>query len=320
MGIKKSKVLKMGITGLKKLLRKESPDAFKPFYFDLLQGKKVAIDSSILLYKFRYTFSTDDFHIRGFKQKVEEFKRIGIHPVFVFDGKPPEAKREILNQRKENRDKMKDRLEILTKEFEELGVSPNFNEFINDYGESDNPGGEPGGEPGELKASKIHAEMQKIKKNLLYVHKHHSVEVMDLLKSLGIPFFESYGEAEEFCAFLQKKGVVEYILTEDTDILAFGGTNIIFQTKNKFEIIVLETILNSLEINYFEFIDLCILCGCDYTQKIPKVGPVSALRIIKEYRTIENFIENQKKLVIPDSFNYHLARSLFLQNNSYELN
>jgi len=305
----------MGISGLKKLLRKECPNAFKPFYFDSLQGKTVAIDSSILLYKFRYTYSTDDFHIRGFKQKIEEFKRIGIHPVFVFDGKPPDAKKEVLNQRKETRNKMKDRLESLTKEFNELGVQPNFNEFINDSDSDTEPAHE-----NVATAKKIHTEILKIKKNLLYVHKHHSVEVMNLLKDLGIPFFESYGEAEEFCAFLQKKGVVEYILTEDTDSLTFGGTNVIFQTKNQFEIIILETILNSLEINYYEFVDFCILCGCDYTSKVPKVGPATALKIIKEYRTIENFIENQIKWVIPDSFDYHLARSLFLQNNSYELN
>jgi flap endonuclease-1 len=310
----------MGINGLKKLLRKEAPDAFKPFYFGLLYGKKVAIDSSILLYKFRYTYSTDDFHIRGFKQKVEEFKRLGIEPVFVFDGKPPDAKMEVLNQRKENRNKMRDRLESLTKEFEELGVQPNFDEFIDDHDPDTDPEPSAAAAAETVLAKKIYTEIQKIKKNLLYVHKHHSTEVMALLKDLGITFFESYGEAEEFCAFLQKKGVVEYILTEDTDSLVFGGTNVIFQTKNQFEIIILETILNSLEINYFEFIDFCILCGCDYTSKIPKIGPVTALRIIKEHRTIENFIENEPKWVVPDSFDYHLARSLFLQNNSYELN
>jgi flap endonuclease-1 len=304
----------MGIKGLKQLIRKHAPDAIKPFYFELLHGKKVVIDSSILLYKFRYTYSTDDFHIRGFKQKIEEFKKIGTFPIFVFDGKPPDAKREVLNQRKETRIKMKDRLENLTKEFNELEIEPNFQEFIHDSEEDDEL------PEIEVKAKKIHQEIQKIKKNLLYVHKNHSIEVMKLLKDLGIPFFESFGEAEEYCVFLQKKGIAEYILTEDTDSLAFGGTNIICQTKTNYEILNLECILESLQINFTEFIDLCILCGCDYTCKIPKVGPTSALKIIKEYRTLENFIENKKNLVIPDSFDFNLARSLFLQNNSFELN
>ena len=303
--------LKMGIKGLKGIIRKHAPDAIKPFYFDLLQGKKVAIDSSILLYKFRYIYKTDDFHIRGFKQKINEFRDKGILPIFVFDGKPPDAKKEVLNQRKENRNKMKERLNDLTKSFKELGVEPNFQEFIDD---SDS---EP--EPGLIEAKKIYSEIEKIKKNLLYVHKIHSTEVITLLKDLGVPFFESSGEAEESCVYLQKMGIVEYILTEDTDTLVFGGTNIILQTKNNFEIINLQVLLNSLELDHSEFIDLCILCGCDYTTTIPKVGPAMSLKIIKEYRTIPNFIENQTKWTIPDSFDYQLARSLFLQNNSFKL-
>jgi len=296
----------MGIKCLKQLIRKHAPDAIKLFNIESLKGKKVAIDSSILLYKFRYMYSTDDFHIRGFNQKIKEFEKLGIHPVFVFDGKPPAAKQAVLTQRKEHKIKMKDRLEVLTKNFKELNVEVNFQEFINDSdSEIDTT---------QESAKKIHLEIQKIKKNLLYVNKNHSLEVIELLKDLGIPFFESYGEAEEMCVILQKQGTVEYILTEDTDSLAFGGTNVVVQRKDSFEIIYLDIILNSFGLNFYEFVDMCILCGCDYTCKIQKIGPTSALKIIKEYRNIDNFIEKQIKWVIPDSFNYNLARSLFLAN------
>ena len=300
----------MGISGLKQLIRKNAPDAIKPFYFELLRGKTVVIDSSILLYKFRYIYTTDDFHIRGFKEKIKEFELAGIHPIFVFDGKPPEAKKAVLNVRKENRIKMKDRLDSLTNEFEKLGVEPNFDEHIDDSSDSETEE--------HVKAKKIYTEIKKIKKNLLYVHKNHSVEVMKMLKDLGISFFESYGEAEEACAYFQKKGYAEYILTEDTDSLAFGGSNVLVHAKNGYEIILLEKILESLELEFSEFIDLCILCGCDYTCKIRLVGPTAALKIIKEHRTLEHFIEHQTKWTIPDSFDYNLARNLFLQNNSFD--
>ncbi len=39
-----------------------------------------------------------------------------------------------------------------------------------------------------------------------------------------------------------------------------------------------------------EFIDLCILCGCDYTANINGVGPVKAFKFMKEEGTIENVI------------------------------
>ena len=142
---------------------------------------------------------------------------------------------------------------------------------------------------------------------------------MELLKSLGIPFFESFGEAEEMCAMLQKRKVVDYILTEDTDSLVFGGSNIIFSTRSGYEIVNLQMVLTGLKLSMDSFIDLCILCGCDYTCKIPKVGPTAALKIIKEHRFIENFLSTQTKFEVPDSFDYKLARSLFLQNNSFEL-
>ena len=37
-----------------------------------------------------------------------------------------------------------------------------------------------------------------------------------------------------------------------------------------------------------EFIDMCILCGCDYASKIEGVGPVKAYKFIKEFSSIEN--------------------------------
>jgi flap endonuclease-1 len=40
-----------------------------------------------------------------------------------------------------------------------------------------------------------------------------------------------------------------------------------------------------------EFIDLCILCGCDYTKNIGGIGPVKAFKFIKDCSTIEKVLE-----------------------------
>jgi len=40
---------------------------------------------------------------------------------------------------------------------------------------------------------------------------------------------------------------------------------------------------------------LCILCGCDYTEKIEGIGPITAYKLIKEFKCIENVIEHVKK-------------------------
>jgi flap endonuclease-1 len=294
----------MGIKGLKKLIRKYVPESIQPFQLNELYGKTLAVDSSILLYKFRYTYTDSNFHIIGFIHKILEFRTLGVNPIFIFDGVPPEAKKNVLSQRSENRNKMKERLLFLEDSLSNCSKT-NVDEFI----DSDSDSSEEIAEVQKIK--KLNSEIRKIKKNLLYVHKIHSTEVMELLKSLGIPFFESFGEAEETCAMLQKRGVVDYILTEDTDSLAFGGSNIIFNN-NGYEIIKLPEVLMGLALSMESFIDLCILCGCDYTGTIPKIGPITAYNHILNCETIENL-----PVVVPDTFDYHLARKLFKQNNDY---
>jgi flap endonuclease-1 len=296
----------MGIKGLKTILKKNAPGSFSEINISSLKGSTICIDSSILLYKFRYMYNTDNFHILGFLNKIIELLTFRIIPVFIFDGKPPDAKKEILNKRSENKSKLKERIDILTKE-REL-ISP---EFIDSDSEEDN----------SSKLSLIDKELTTLQKNLLNITKKHIEDVLNLLKSIGIPFFIADSEAEEYCSFLQKNNYVDYILTEDTDSLTFGGNKILFNipgNKNKFCLCELKKVLIELEINYDEFIDFCILCGCDYTCKIPKIGPISALNIIKTHRNIEAFISQNNKYNIPENFNYELARELFKKNNEFE--
>ena len=298
----------MGIKGLKNLIRKYVPESIQPFKVSELYGKTVAVDSSILLYKYRYTYPDSNFHILGFIHKVLEFRSLGVNPVFVFDGVPPEAKKNVLSQRSDTRNKMKDRLKVLEDDLSKCSKDIIVDEFI----DSDSDSIE---ETEEVKKIKeLSSEIRKIKKNLLYVHKIHSTEVMELLKSLGIPFFESFGEAEETCAMLQKRNIVDYILTEDTDSLVFGGSNIIFSTRSGYELVKLPDVLSGLGLSMDSFIDLCILCGCDYTGTIPKIGPVTAYKVIQLHGSIEEFglIRN-----IPETFDYILARQLFKQNDNY---
>ena len=68
--------------------------------------------------------------------------------------------------------------------------------------------------------------------------------------------------------------------------------------------------------------DLCVLCGCDYTNPIGGMGPVTAYKMLKEAETIEGVIKKviasnddpkrKKKYVIPDKFLYEESRQLFI--------
>ena len=53
----------------------------------------------------------------------------------------------------------------------------------------------------------------------------------------------------------------------------------------------LEAVLEGFGLTMEEFIDLCILCGCDYTKTIFGVGPVKAYKYIKDLSTIEEVLK-----------------------------
>jgi len=300
----------MGIKGLKKIIKANAPGSISEIDIKSLRGSTICIDSSILLYKFRYRYSSDNFHVLGFLNKVVELLSYRIVPVFVFDGKPPDAKRETLLKRVDNRTKLKERIEKLK---ETIGnFQPEYIDTDSDCEEAHDP----------KELLELSKELGKLEKNVLTVTKKHSQEVMELLKSIGIPFLLADGEAEEYCAFLQKNKYVDYILTEDTDSLTFGSKSVLFgnpKNKTKFYLCTLDTVLNEMNITFNQFVDFCILCGCDYTCTIPKIGPVTALKLIKTHGNIESVIsQNNGRYSIPENFNYSLSRELFNQNSSFE--
>ena len=96
----------------------------------------------------------------------------------------------------------------------------------------------------------------------------------------------------------------------------------------------LEIVLEKLNISYLQFIDICILSGCDYSNGIKGIGVFKALKLINEHRNIEGVIkflkETESRLIEDMSLqefcgNYQKARILFeepdvINPNEIELN
>jgi flap endonuclease-1 len=291
----------MGIKGLKSIIKKYAPEAFTEINLNLLYNKTVCVDSSILMYKYRYLYDTDNFHILGFLHKTLEFLELGIKPIFVFDGKPPKEKQPVIKKRKEQHEKRKEQLRVLKEQVKDTAP-----EFIDSDSESP-----------DTETKVICRKIKALEKNVKTVNRQHSFEVMEFLKSIGIPFFHTDAEAEKSCVFLQTNGYADYIMTEDTDSLTFGATNVLFCKKNVYTLCELDKVLGGLELEYPQFVDLCILCGCDYTCTIPKVGPVTAYTAIKQWGDISTFLENETKFDVPDSFDYQTARDLFTSQENF---
>lgn len=232
-------------------------------------------------------------HISGMLSRTTRLLEAGIKPVFVFDGTPPEMKKDELAKRDEKREKALAELE----KAQEIG------------------------DEDSIKKQSV---------RIIHVTKKQVEDVKKLLELLGMPCVNAPSEAEAQCAELCKNGLVYGVVTEDADSLTFGTPVQIKQLnfsessnkinekstgkqKNGMQIIKLPLILSELNINMDQFIDLCILSGCDYCGTIRGIGANTAYKLLKKYQNIENILQNidQTKNPVPENFEFIKVRELF---------
>lgn len=143
-----------------------------------------------------------------------------------------------------------------------------------------------------------------------------------LLKLMGIPVIQAPCEAEAQCAILAKAGLAYAAGSEDMDTVTFGAPvllrHLTFSEARKMPIseINYESVLVGLGLSKEQFIDLCILMGCDYCDTIKGIGPTRALSLIRQHGSIEKILEHiqedsNSKFVVPDNWPFAEARVLF---------
>jgi DNA excision repair protein ERCC-5 len=107
-----------------------------------------------------------------------------------------------------------------------------------------------------------------------------------MLRLFGIPYITAPMEAEAQCAELVQLGLVEGIITDDSDVFLFGGTRILknlFNQSQTVEVFVATDLTRELELEREKLIRLAYLLGSDYVEGLPGVGPVIAMEIIREF-------------------------------------
>ena len=107
----------MGISGLTTLLKKFAPETILKKKLICYSGKSVAIDTSLFMHKFMYNYGNI---ITGFFNQIYQLRRRGITPIYIFDGKPPEQKKNVLVNRKKAKEKMGTKIEILKQKLVKL--------------------------------------------------------------------------------------------------------------------------------------------------------------------------------------------------------
>lgn len=111
-------------------------------------------------------------------------------------------------------------------------------------------------------------------------------EVQTLLGLFGIPYITAPMEAEAQCAELTQQGLVDGIITDDSDVFLFGGTPIyrnMFNARREVESYYLRDVQRELGLDRDRLIELALLLGSDYTEGLSGVGPVLAMEILSLY-------------------------------------
>jgi len=280
----------MGIKNLLKFLY-NYPNIVKQIERNELNGKKIAIDISILLYQSVIAIRNTGHditnkngkiisHIVGLLNKTLLLMDNNIIPIFVFDGRPPSIKKSVLNMRRELK-----------------------NKALVQYDQA------------ETKIDQI-----KYFKRCVTITKEHMNECRELLTFMGIPFIDAIQEADSELAYMCKNNLVHSVLTEDMDILTFGSPriikNILSFNKPLIEI-NLNDILNTLKINHEEFVELCILFGCDYCNTSTRNLNMSNQLIYDLYKKNKFEIFNKLNINFDD---YTVAKKYFINCPNNNIN
>ncbi|EPS44318.1 hypothetical protein H072_1691 [Dactylellina haptotyla CBS 200.50] len=285
----------MGIKQLYQVISEVAPDAIKNGEIKNHFGRKVAIDASMSIYSFLIAVRSEGqvltsetgettSHLMGMFYRTLRMVDNGIKPLYVFDGKPPTLKSGELAKRTARKFEAQEAHE----EAKEVGTAE---------------------------------EIEKFSRRTVRVTREHNEECKKLLKLMGIPYLDAPCEAEAQCAVLAKAGKVFAAASEDMDTLCFETPILLRhltfseQRKQPIQEIHLDRVMAGLDMNREQFIDLCILLGCDYCDTIPKIGPTTALKLIRQHKSIEKVIENldADKYKVPEYFPYQDARELLMK-------
>ena len=284
----------MGIKGLMKVIGDNAPGALREQKFESYFGRKIAIDASMHLYQFLVVVGrtgegtlTNEAgevtaHLQGMLYRTRRLLLAGIKPIYVFDGKPPEMKGGELLKRAEKRKEAAKELEAAKERGDQ-------------------------------------AEIEKHSKRTVRVSPEMNADCKRLLTLMGVPYVDAPCEAEAQCAVLAKAGQCYAVATEDMDALTFGTTlltrHLMTPASQKKDVmqVNLPRVLEAFGMTMAQFIDFCILCGCDYTDSIRGIGPKRAFELIKQHKDIETLLEHidKTKFPVPEPFPYKEARAMF---------
>uniref|UniRef100_A0A8C9TAV6 Exonuclease 1 n=1 Tax=Scleropages formosus TaxID=113540 RepID=A0A8C9TAV6_SCLFO len=243
----------MGISGLLQFLR----EASEPISVKKYKGQTVAVDTYCWIHKGAFSCAEKlakgeptDQYVTYCMKFVDMLLTFGVKPVLVFDGRNLPSKEEVEKARKERRQVNLQRGKQLLREGKLSQARDCFARCVN------------------VTPAMAH-------------------EVIKAARARGVDCLVAPYEADAQLAFLNKAGIAQAIITEDSDLLAFGCKKVILK---------MDKLGNGLEIDQKhlgrcrslgdaftedKFRYMCILSGCDYLASLYGIGLGKACKLLK---------------------------------------
>ncbi|KAF9764112.1 Exonuclease 1 [Nosema granulosis] len=272
----------MGITGLlpivKKTLEKKHISEFK--------NRRIGIDGFPWLYQILNTVAEELFYniattkyVIMFEKRIKSLLSHSVVPVVVFDGDYLIAKEKTNLERTQRKEKYRKEVES----------------YI---------------------ARKNHAKARELMKRCIGVSKEIVYEITKVLVKHNVEYIIAPYEADAQLFYLEKRGYIDCIMTEDSDLIPYGCSNILFKFDGSYvDYYKVECLEKSKDKVFKEYIqDICILSGCDYVDSIPGIGIQTAHKLISKTQNLNEIIKQiSLKKRIPENYleEYRKAKLTF---------
>ncbi|OQR79983.1 exonuclease 1-like [Tropilaelaps mercedesae] len=245
----------MGVAGLLPLLK----NASQPGHISDFKGSTAAVDGYCWLHRGAFSCAEKlvlgektDMHIRFCMKMIKTLQANGVRPVVVFDGKSLPSKAETNKKRSESKKENRAKARMLF-------------------------------------ADGQASEAKKVMRRCVEITPELAHQFIEELRRKDVDYIVAPYEADAQLAFLNLNGFVDFVVSEDSDLMLFGCERVFYKMDvNGYGTIVekskIPNCLGPRASTYFthdKFRWACILSGCDYLESLPGIGLKKALKFLK---------------------------------------
>ncbi|KAJ7100016.1 PIN domain-like protein [Mycena belliarum] len=290
----------MGISGLLPALKSISTQK----HLSEFAGQTLAVDAYVWLHRGIFTCATElatgrDTHkyVDYAMHRVRLLRHHKIEPYVVFDGGPLPAKKGTEGDRQAKRAEHR----ALGKAFAAQGKTSQAREHY-------------------VKCIDVTPQM--------------AFQLIKALRAEAVAYVVAPYEADAQLAYLEREGLVDGIITEDSDLLVFGCRTVLFKMDAVSSTAVCIDRADFARVaptdgvalggwGDAQFRAMAILSGCDYLPSIPGVGLKTACALLRRWKGVEQVlraIAMEGKKTVPRGYmrSFRLAEQCFLHQRVYD--